>query len=162
MFWLCLTTSSFDCTHNGNSSESIYDTCGPRRHMAIVLRLFIVCYKRESAKSYPKRHMRHYGRWWCGSCITGCGKRQWFGWKFTGTTILPDVLGNFLQLLQYCSILHYMIVTLFLAYPYPELPHTLTKPNWTINNLSYNPTQVNKTNIKLLKVDIQLTLNNKP
>ena len=118
------------CLHSGNSSESIYDTCGPRRHVADVLRLFIVHYKRESAKSYPKRHMGYYGRWWYGSCIIACGKRQWFGWKFTS---INAILGNFLQLLQYCLILHYMImiVTLFLAYPYLELPNTLTKPNWT-------------------------------
>ena len=31
-----------------------------------------------------------------------------------------------------------------------------------INKLSYNLTQVNKPNIKLLKATIQLTLNNKP
>ena len=100
---------------SGNSSGSINDTCGPKRHMVDVLWLFIVCYKRESAKSYPKRHMGYYGRWWCGFCITICGKRQWFGWKFTG---INAVLGNFLQLLQYCLILHYMIVTLL------SLPNT--------------------------------------
>ena len=142
MFWLCAIASSSDhthicffiqidcylCLHSGNSSGSINDTCGPKRHMANVLWLFIVRYKRESIKSYPKRHMGYYWRSWCGSCITACGKRQWFGWKFTSINV---VLGNFLQLLQYCLILHYMIVTLFLVYPYLELPHTLTKPNWT-------------------------------
>ena len=87
------------CIHSGNNSGSINDTYGPKRHMVDVLWLFIVCYKRESAKSYPKRHMGYYGRWWCGFCITICGKRQWFRWKFTGINV---VLGNFLQLLQYC------------------------------------------------------------
>ena len=29
--------------------------------MANVLQLFIMHYKRESAKSYPKRHMGYYG-----------------------------------------------------------------------------------------------------
>ena len=71
MFWLCATVSSsdrshicffiqIDCylyLHSGNSSGSINDTCGPKRHMANVLWLFIVRYKRESIKSYPKRHM---------------------------------------------------------------------------------------------------------
>ena len=102
MFWLCATVSSSDrthicfffiqidyylCLHSGNSSGSIYDTCGPRRHMDDVLRLFIVSYKKESTKSYPKRHMEYCGRWWCGSCITAWGKRQWFRWKFTGINL---------------------------------------------------------------------------
>ena len=85
--------------HTGNSSGSINETCGPKRHMVDVHWLFIVCYKRKSTKSYPKRHMRYYGRWWCGFCITVCGKRQWFGWKFTS---INAVLENFLQSLQYC------------------------------------------------------------
>ena len=130
------------CIHSGNSSGSINDTCGPKRHLADVLWLFIMRFKRESAKSYPKRHMGYYGRWWCGFCITVCGKRQWFGWKFTN---INAVLGNFLQLLQHCLILHYMIVTLFLAYPYLELPHTLTKPNWTKSTNSAT------TELKLIK-----------
>ena len=47
-----------------------------------------------------------------------------------------------------------------------SLPRTSQHINQTklnqINKLSYNPTQVNKINIKLLKATIQLTLNNKP
>ena len=149
------------CFHSGNSSRSIYDTCGLRRHMADVLRLFIVCYKSESVKSYPKRHMGYYGRWWCGFCITICGKRQWLDWKFTG---INAVLGNFLQLLQYCLISHYVhdCHTIFgLSLPRTS-PHSNLTKLYQINKLSYNPTQVIKTNIKLLKVAIQLTLNNKP
>ena len=132
------------CIHSGNSSGSINDTCRPTRHMADVLWFFIVRHKRESAKSYPKRHMGYYGRWWYGSFIIACGKRQWFGWKFTS---INAILGNFLQLLQYCLILHYMImiVTLSLAYPYLELPNTLTKPNWTKSTNSAT------TQLKLIK-----------
>ena len=125
--------------HSGNSSGSIYDTYGPKRHMADVLRLFIVCYKRESAKSYPKRHTGYYGRWWCGSCIIVCGKRKWFEWKFTGiykccigkfsstATILPDFA------LHDC----HTICSLSLPRTSPHV--NLTKLN-QIDKLSYNPT----------------------
>ena len=47
-----------------------------------------------------------------------------------------------------------------LSLPRTSPHYNLTKLN-QINKLSYNPTQVNKTIMQLLKAAIQLTLNNK-
>ena len=68
---------------------------------------------------------------------------------FSATTILPDFA------LPDCH-------TIFgLSLPRTS-PHVNLTKLYQINKLSYNPTQVNRSNIKLLKAAIQLTLNNKP
>ncbi|KAF3962613.1 hypothetical protein CMV_012882 [Castanea mollissima] len=51
------------CLHSGNSSESIYDTCGPRRDMADVPRIFIVRYKRNFTEENLKVETKPKGIW---------------------------------------------------------------------------------------------------
>ena len=75
MFWLCATVSSSDRLHicffiqidcylylnSGNSSESIYDTCGPRRHMVDVLWLFCCALQKRIRKIISQKA---YGILW--------------------------------------------------------------------------------------------------
>ena len=134
--------------NSGNSSESIYDTCGPRRHMVDVLWLFCCALQKRIRKIISQKAygilwkvmmwLLHHSLWQETMVRMKVYRYKCYIGKFSSAaTILPDFA------------LHDCHTIFGLSLPRTSPHVSQTKLN-QINKLSYNPTQVNKTNIQLL------------
>ena len=124
--------------------------------MVDVIQFFIMRCKRESAKWAwgilwkVMMWLLHHSLWQKIMVWMKVYRHKCCIGKFSSTaTILPNFA------------LHACHTIFGLSLPRTSPRINLTKLN-QINKLSYYLTQVNKTNIQLLKAAIQLTLNNKP